>query len=335
MSQEPLFRRVTIRDKDTGEVRVIEGGDISHCASPIAPLLDSIKKSVGWIIPERHGELRALIASGISIELDGDSQDFYIAANVEKRKVILGLAALERVWAYTYFYLAILDLLPKHPKGVEIDLISLPGIQPARGLAKWALECEKNKTQSPWPDGLPRPDVDDGSDNRISKAKPYFLHAVCFLMLHEIGHIHHKHPISKFVDRETSYKWEFEADEWAADFMLRDWKNAGRGEKDFIGRCTGISLGLAMLAGVELYHHAAQDDHPTIAERLLRFFAKHNPQSIGPASAVRDFPLYVASVILHGHFMNANIPFELTKVYDDITDYLIAAHRAMTEHKDR
>jgi len=97
MSQEPLFRRVTIRDKDTGEVRVIDGGDINHCSSPIAPLLDSIKKSVGWIIPERHDELRALIASGISIELDGDSQDFYIAANVEARRVILGLAALERV----------------------------------------------------------------------------------------------------------------------------------------------------------------------------------------------------------------------------------------------
>jgi len=238
------------------------------------------------------------------------------------------------VWAYTYFYLAILDLLPKYPKGVEIDLISLEEIQPARGLAKWALECEKNKTQTAWPTGLPRPDVDDGSDDRISKAKPYFLHAVCFLMLHEIGHIHHKHPTSRFVDRETSYKWEFEADEWAADFMLRDWKNAGRGERDFIGRCTGISLGLAMLAGVEFYHRAAQDDHPTIAERLLRFFARHNPESIGPASAVRDFPLYVASVILHGHFMNANIPFDLTKVYEDITDYLIAAHRAMNEHKD-
>jgi hypothetical protein len=334
MNHEPLFRRVTIRNKYTGEVRVIEGGDISHCASPIAPLLDSIKQSVGWIIPERHEELRALIASGISIELDGDSQDFYIAANVVERKVILGLAALERVWAYTYFYLAILDLLPKYPKGLVVDLRSLEEIQPARAVAKWALECEKNKTQSPWPDGLPRPDFDDGSDDRIRKAKPYFLHSVCFLMLHEVGHIHYNHPTSRFIDRETSYKWEFEADEWAADFMLRDWKSAGRREEDFIGRCTGISLGLAMLAGVELYHHAAQDDHPTIAERLLQFFAKHNPKSIGSASAVRDFPLYVASVILHGHFLNAGIAFEFTKVYEDITDYLIAAHRALAAHKD-
>jgi hypothetical protein len=90
-----------------------------------------------------------------------------------------------------------------------------------------------------------------------------------------------------------------------------------------------------MLAGVELYHHAAQGDHPTIAERLLRFCARHSRESIGPASAERDFPLYVASVILHGHFMNANIPFELTKVYDDITDYLIAAHRSMASHKNQ
>lgn len=335
MSQEPLFRRVTVRINDTGEVRVIEGGDISHCSSPIAPLLDSIKKSVGWIIPERHDELREHIASGISIALDGSSQDFYIAANVEERRVILGLSALERIWAYTYFYLAILDLLDKNPKGVVIDLIALPEIQPARGLARWALACEKSKSQTPWPEELPRPDRDDGSDDRIGKTKPYFLHAVCFLMLHEIGHIHWKHPTSKFVDRETSYRWEFEADSWAADFMLGEWQKAGRGEKDFIGRCTGITLGLAMLAGVELYHHEAQDDHPTVAERLLRFFEKHNPESVGPASALRDFPLYFASVILHGHFLNANIPFAFTKVYEDITDYLIEAHRAMNAHKDQ
>ncbi len=335
MSNDPLFRRITIRNKETGELRVIEGGDIGHCSSPVAPLLDSIKKSVAWIIPERHEELRALIASGISIELDGDSQDFYIAADVEKRKVILGLAALERVWAYTYFYIAVHELIGKYPKGEVIDVASIREFRPARGLAIWALDCEKNKTQSPWPNGLPRPDVDDGSDDRISKTKPYFLHAVCFLMLHELGHIQHKHPTSKFVDNDTSYKWEFEADEWAADFMLNNWQKAGRGQKDFIGRCTGVALGLAMLAGVELYHHEAQDDHPTIAERLLRFFTKHNPESIGPASAERDFPLYFASMILHGHFMNANIPFALTKVYDDITDYLIAAHRAMSEHKDR
>lgn len=131
MSQEPLFRRVTVRNNDTGEVRVTEGGDISHCSSPIAPLLESIKRSVGWIMPERHNELREIIDSGIGIELDGDSQDFYIAANVEERRVILGLAALERVWAYTYFYLAIIDLLPKFPKGKEIDLISIPE-NPAR-----------------------------------------------------------------------------------------------------------------------------------------------------------------------------------------------------------
>lgn len=334
MSQEPLFRRVRIRNNETGEITEQEGGDIRHCSSPIAPLLESIKKSVGWIIPERHDKLRELIASGISIELDGASQDFYIAANVDERRVILGLAALERIWAYTYFYLAIADLLPKYAKGVEIDLIALPEIQPARGLAKWALECEQNKRQTPWPEGLPRPDCDDGSDDRIGKTKPYFLHAVCFLILHEIGHIEHQHPSSKFVDRNTSYQWEFEADRYAADFMLGEWRKAHRGEKDFIGRCTGIALGLALLSGVELYHREAQDDHPTIAERLLRFFDRYNPETIGPASAERDFPLYFASVILHGHFLNARIPFELTKVYDDITDYLIAAQRAMAEHKD-
>jgi hypothetical protein len=334
MSDAPLFRKLRVQDKATGEVLEIEGGDISKCSSPIAPLLETIRRSVALVIPERHAELQELIASGIGIELDATRSDFYIAANVAERKVILGLAALERIWAYTYFYLAIVDLLSKSPKGEEIDLTAIKEIQPARGLAKWALECEKAKTQTDWPKGLPRPDMDEAADDRIGKVKPYFLHAVCFLILHEMGHIYHKHPTSKFVDRETSYRWEFEADAWAEDFMMKEWEKAGRGEKDFIGRCTGIALGLSMLAGVELYHHEAKDDHPTIAERLLRFFERYNPESTGSRSAVTDFPLYFASVILHGHFMNAQIPFDLKKPYEDITEYLIAAMRAMNEHKD-
>ena len=333
MSNEPLFRRRINRDEN-GENRITEGGDISHCPSPLAPLLESIKMCVGSIITERHEELRELIDSGISIGLDGNSPEFYIAANVEKREVILGLAALERVWAYTYFYLAALDLLPNSPKGTVIDITSIDEFQPARELARWALECEREKYQSPWPFGLPRPDIDDGSDDRIRTAKHFFLHAVCFLILHEIGHIHFQHPPGKFVDAKTSHKFENEADGWAADFMLQYWEKAGRGQKDFIGRCTGISFGLAMLAGVEFYHHAAQDDHPTIAERLLRFFEKYNPEVTGPPSAVRDFPFHLASVILHTHFLNAGIPFDLTKDYGDITNYLIAAHRALNEHKN-
>jgi hypothetical protein len=272
LSTQPLFRKVRIQNRETGEVLVIDGGDVSRRASPIAPLLEPVKRCVAWVVPERHDDLQALLDSGIGMELDGDSEDFYIGADVKNKKVVLGLAALERIWAYTYFYLSIQKLLEKHGQGVEIDLTQIPEIQPARGLAIWALKCETEKKQSKWPDGLPRPDKDGGDDEMISQTRPYFLNAVCFLILHEMGHIYHQHPTSKFVDRETSYKWEFEADAFGAQFMLRDWKMSKNGEKDFIGRCTGIALGLSLLAGVELYHHEVRDDHPTIAERLLVFF---------------------------------------------------------------
>lgn len=86
-----------------------------------------------------------------------------------------------------------------------------------------------------------------------------------------------------------------------------------------------------MLAGVELYHHAAKDDHPTIAERLFRFFDKYLPESPGPAAPVREFPMYVATAIIHGHFMNAGAEFEFLKSFEDFTSYLVDAHQAMAK----
>jgi hypothetical protein len=115
--------------------------------------------------------------------------------------------------------------------------------------------------------------------------------------------------------------------------MLEKWDQAGRGEKDFIGRCTGIALGISMLVGVELYHHAAKDDHPSVAERLLNFFTKFSPESGGSVATKTEFPMYLATVIIQGQFLNAGVKFEYLKPFEDFTDYLIEAHRAMSEHK--
>ena len=89
-----------------------------------------------------------------------------------------------------------------------------------------------------------------------------------------------------------------------------------------------------MLAGVELYHHAAEDDHPTIAERLFRFFDKYLPESYGSVAPLREFPMYVATAVIHGHFMNAGVEFEFLKSFKDFTSYLIDAHRAMAKLKN-
>ena len=99
MNQMLLFRQTRIRDKETGEVPVMEGGDISHCSNPIAPLLKSIASCVGQIAPERHDDLRVLIASGISIELDVDREDFY--PSVGPRKIVVWTwLPLSSIWAY-------------------------------------------------------------------------------------------------------------------------------------------------------------------------------------------------------------------------------------------
>jgi hypothetical protein len=328
-----FFRKITIRDETRRKTRIIYGGDVSHLVSPVVPLLKTIASSVGQIVPERKAEVEDIISSGIRIEIDSSIEDFHIVSDVARKRVIFGLAALERIWAYTYFYLAILEVEQKHGKGVEIDLTSIPEIAPARALGIWAQDCEKNKSQTPWPDGLPRPDSDDGSDDHLRKITPYFFHAVCFMLLHEIAHITMEHYPNKYEDKRASYDIEFAADEWAAKFMLEKWEDAGRGEKDFIGRCTGIALGIAILVGVELYHNAAKDNHPSVAERLLQFFTKFSQESSGSVAKKTDFPMYLATIIIQGQFLNAKVPFDYLKPYADFTDYLIEAHRALESRK--
>jgi hypothetical protein len=66
----------------------------------------------------------------------------------------------------------------------------------------------------------------------------------------------------------------------------------------------------------------------------LFFFDKHNPESIGKKSALTDFPQYFSTVIIHGHFMNAKIPFDFHKQHETITDYLVEAMKAMNKHKN-
>jgi hypothetical protein len=329
------IRKIVIEDKSRGRTRIIYNPSRPHDAGPLTPLLANVPQLVTSIVPENQYRVGEFNKAGISISIDMEAEDFYIAAHVREKRVILGRAALERIWAHTYFHLAALDLLQAHGSGVQIDLTKIPEIQPARNLAIWALACEKSKKQTAWPEELPRPDRDDGSDDHIGKTNAYFYNAVCFIILHEIGHIQLQHLPSRFEDKEGDYRSEFDADAWAADFMLRDWQKAGRGEKDFIARCTGIALGLATLASVELYHHATKDDHPTIAERLLNFFRKHLPESDSTAAPVREFPMWAATAIIHGHFLNAGVEFPLLKSFDDFTTYLIEAHRAMNAHKNQ
>ncbi|HXP60005.1 MAG TPA: hypothetical protein VN829_05895, partial [Dongiaceae bacterium] len=146
-------------DTERRRMRITYGATF-YVNSPIAPLLGPLAASVGQIVPEREAEFRRILKEhGIAIEIDVVSQDFYIGAHVKEKYVTAALAALERIWAYTYFYLATLELLRKHGPGVEIDLAAIPEVQPARNLAIWALICEKNKRQTPWPEGLPMPDT--------------------------------------------------------------------------------------------------------------------------------------------------------------------------------
>jgi len=137
----------------------------------------------------------------------------------------------------------------------------------------------------------------------------YFYNALCFILLHEVGHIISGHVFDELEDKQTAYACEKEADAWAERLMLEKCPRAAQEEKEFVGRCTGIALGLSILTGVEFYHYAKKDDHPTIAERLLNFFQDYIPEGTERVAEEREFPMYVATAIIHAQFMNAGVEF--------------------------
>jgi hypothetical protein len=257
-----------------------------------------------------------------------------VSANVNDKVVIFGLPALERVWAYIWFYLEVFDLLQKYEKGVEIDFKTEAAFAVGRQLVLWAHKCETEGRQSSWPENLPRPDGPTPETAKmIEKVNTYFYYVISFMQLHEIGHVELKHFPDRFEDKKTSYEFEFAADEFAATFMLEKWKEHGTDEKIFRSRITGIALGIAILIGIELYYEAARDTHPNVAELLLRVFEKFNPESPGPIATTTDLPMYLCSTIVQVHLMNAKVKFDFLKPYPSITDYLIAAHRALEMKK--
>lgn len=328
------FRKIIVTDSLRRRTKIIYGATNVHFDSPIAELVNTMQGSLAQILPEQSSNIAALIDAGIGVEIDNSRDDFRVSAKIDQKLVVFGLPTLERVWAYIWFYLDIIDLAHKYGKGVEIDLRTEPSVAVGRELVLWAHDCETKGRQTPWPTHLPRPDRPTAAtQDRIELVNNYFFHVVSFMLLHEIAHIELGHVPNKFEDRSAAHELEFCADKWAARFMLENWQADPRGEKVFTGRLTGIALGLSILAGVELYHYAAVDDHPDVAERLLTVFREFNPESQIDVAQKNDFPIYVCTTVMQAHFMNANVRFDFRKPYSDCTEFLIAAHRALQERK--
>ena len=79
-------------------------------------------------------------------------------------------------------------------------------------------------TETPWPLALDTPDATVTSDSWDGRCNNMFFGALSWLLLHEIGHVHHRHQ--KFVPAGQRVRQEVQADGFATAWALDE---AGQG----------------------------------------------------------------------------------------------------------
>src|SRR6476661_3854772 len=164
--------------------------------SPVAPLGKWIKRVPYLVAPEREEELVEIQKKhNIRLRLDATDHTFCIFAGADEdgKYVRVGLAVLERLWAYCYGFTAIVEIVKKAKPGTLIELKDVPEAALAWKFLRWAHAGEKEKVRFQWESDFPRPDS-KSNDPYVENTDKFFIMVLGFFVLHEFGHIVLKHP---------------------------------------------------------------------------------------------------------------------------------------------
>jgi len=116
---------------------------------------------------------------------------------------------------------------------------------------------------------------------------------------------------------------EFQADEWASEWMLHDRHNRAKEyDRIFLDRAVGATLALAVFTTWEVRHrHGATESHPDPARRLLRFLDRFVPETSREKAVLRELPWMMAGVAMQLHL--TKYQKELLKPYDSFRGFYL------------
>ena len=134
----------------------------------------------------------------------------------------------------------------------------------------------------------------------MALANEIFWGSVAFIIMHEIGHIILEHKHDYETPQEMILNAEYEADEWAYDWIMDRWRESGEDPKTYIKRSTLLAAILSTLAGVDFggTREVAKSPHPNPIDRLLRFLNKHADEGNG-LPWVYPWFFSASAVVLH------------------------------------
>jgi hypothetical protein len=144
---------------------------------------------------------------------------FLLYVDTATGDIRFGWAVIERLWAYTVAYLNLIQVAERFERDWTVGAEQRTQVQHSLHILAWALRNEFTGKQTAWPPNLypPREDYPPGS--LAHRAVVLFQVMVGWMLLHELGHVVHRHP-GGFQPPAVSKKQELDADDWAFEWVF-------------------------------------------------------------------------------------------------------------------
>ena len=276
---------------------VLRARDVSTNAAT-AELFKLISRTPFNIAPERAEALaREVFRSGEwTVTPLASKAEFW--ARVDQKTVYVTWAGLASLWCVAYVAYAVMQMGPQASR--------TPAVKGASGVDFGQQWHELNlhgyvdyaqrlvREDQSWPVGLEVPDAQAPAASHSGTINNLFFGALSWILLHEIGHVHHDHD--PFLPADQMVRQEVQADDFATSWVLDD---AGSGlDREF--RALMVTTALAWLFLFESVGGQGPT-HPPVIQRFRAAAAKLDLGERSPA-------LENASYLLKALFDPASVP---------------------------
>lgn len=254
------------------------------------PLFQYAKKTPFYIAPERESDLANEIFTKARWKLTGMGGVANFHAYPEETKVAATYAGLASLWCLSYAVFHISDVASRSQRAAcstedHVDIGA--SFQTLRIKEHLDYASSLFQGDSEWPNNILPPDSAADFDTPEGRVNNAFYGALSWILLHEIGHVHHQHLILIPVDQRLQQ--EFQADNFATHWIL-DQSGSGL-QREF--RVLMVCVALSWLFLNEKTLGQGADHPPTI----IRFQEAISLFDMGERSPALENAAYIFKAI--------------------------------------
>lgn len=287
-------------------------------SSPVFCLLPDIWASPQALVPEKRD---ALIPYLRQIKLRCETAEFIFSASGDYINISDG--ALNLLWCASYaswfMYRAYVDA--QRHSALTVRLGQDQEAVLALELYEWAIACVRSKKTDAWPAWAAKPTRSPKHASPVHVGTEIFLTTVGWMLLHEFGHIAHKHPLLVTARARAE---EHEADRFATSHVLDDVTDSAI----LLKRSIGIAVANVILILVDLVSiSVGVDSHPDPEERLSRNLRENQLSESNPVHAF-------AAALLQVHLQRFGVPLLLDE-HPEFAPFVDDFCLALSRHRKR